>query len=159
MPQTHHNPPLGDIMKLNFNDKTEFEQLEEKAIDGQLDYSEFPPEEYKYFSRLSKLGYNNRHMGWDVKTCTALQEQYRADYRQEKDKADEFLNLSRRIQDNILKSTMLKIEMYKNAENEEQMLDLALQVIELVTNEGGFAKRIKERLKEKNVLNNMCGVW
>lgn len=155
MPQTLHNPPKEFEMKPNFNDKTEFEQLEEKAIDGQLDYSSFPPQEYKYFSKLSKLGYNNRHMGWDEKTCTALQEQYRNDYRQEKDEADLYFNLSGRIQDNILKSTMLKIEMYKNAENEEQMLDLALQVIELVTNEGGFAKRIKERLKEKNALNNL----
>lgn len=135
-------------MKPNFRDKTEFEQLEEKAIDGQLDYSEFPPEEYKYFSKLSKLGYKNRHMGWDVKTCTALQEQYRDDYRQEKDKADEFLNLSKQIHDNILKSTMLKIEMYKHADTEERMLDLALQVIELVTNENEFVKRIKERLEE-----------
>lgn len=50
-------------MKYNFNDSQEFARLEDKAIDGQLDYNDFPPAEYKYFSKLARLGYNNRHKG------------------------------------------------------------------------------------------------
>lgn len=41
---------------MNFNDSKTFATLEDKAIDGVLDYENFPPVEYKYFSRLSKLG-------------------------------------------------------------------------------------------------------
>lgn len=67
-------------MKINFNNPQVFEELEDKAIDGQLDYQDFPAIEYKYFSKLSKLGYNNRHNGWDVNICTSMQEQYRKDY-------------------------------------------------------------------------------
>lgn len=52
------------MKKYDFNNPQVFEQLEDKAIDGQLDYSAFPPPEYKYFSRLAKVGYNNRHKGW-----------------------------------------------------------------------------------------------
>ena len=54
-----------------------FAQYEEQAIDGQLDYSEYPPEEYRYFSKLSRLGYNNRHMGWSKEICEQKQEEYR----------------------------------------------------------------------------------
>ena len=42
------------MKKYDFNNPQVFEQLEDKAIDGQLDYSAFPPPEYKYFSRLAK---------------------------------------------------------------------------------------------------------
>lgn len=51
------------MKKINFDDMQVFDQLENQAIDGVLDYDSFPPEEYKYFSRLAKLGYMNRHKG------------------------------------------------------------------------------------------------
>ncbi|WP_295196705.1 hypothetical protein [Ruminococcus sp.] len=43
------------------------------CIDGQLDYSDFPPPEYKYFLRLSRVGYNNRHKDWDINICLEWQ--------------------------------------------------------------------------------------
>lgn len=58
--------------KYDFKNLQVFEQLEDKAIDGQLDYSNFPSAEYKYFSKLAKLGYNNRNKGWDIKICLCL---------------------------------------------------------------------------------------
>lgn len=42
----------------------EFARYEDMAIDGRLIYDEYPAEEYKYFSQLSRLGYKNRHEGW-----------------------------------------------------------------------------------------------
>ena len=56
-----------------------FTQLEDKAIDGQLDYSDFSPPEYKYFSRLSRVGYNNRHKGGDINICLEWQYKLRTD--------------------------------------------------------------------------------
>ena len=38
----------------------EFARYEDMAIDGRLIYDEYPAEEYKYFSQLSRLGYKNR---------------------------------------------------------------------------------------------------
>ena len=39
---------------IHFSDPGLFAQLEDQAIDGVLDYSEFPLEEYRYFSKLSR---------------------------------------------------------------------------------------------------------
>lgn len=147
MPQTLRNPPPGGIMeKYNFKDSQIFEQLEDKAIDGQLDYSNFPSAEYKYFSKLAKLGYNNRHKGWNIKICLELQEKFKTEYNREKQQADEYLNLSKRIQKNIMKSSELVNQIYKQAKDKDEILLLALQTIECLTNEGGFVKRISKKI-------------
>lgn len=136
------------MKKYDFNNPQVFEQLEDKAIDGQLDYSAFPPPEYKYFSRLAKVGYNNRHKGWDMITCLKLQQELQSEYRQYHDEGEEYLRLCTRIQDNIKKSADLVRKMYKQAATKDEMLSLALQTIELLTNENGFVNRISEKLKE-----------
>lgn len=69
------------MKKYDFSNPQVFEQLEDKAIDGQLDYTDYPPAEYKYFSKLAKLGYNNRHKGWDMITCLKLQQELQSEYR------------------------------------------------------------------------------
>lgn len=70
--------------KIDFTDLSVFEKLEDEAIDGVLNYDDFPPEEYKYFSKLAKLGYCNRNKGWDIDICLKKQEEYRTDYSEEK---------------------------------------------------------------------------
>lgn len=135
-------------MKHNFNNEDTFAQLEDKAIDGQLDYDSFPPVEYKYFSRLAKLGYLNRHKGWSVEICEAKQREFKDIYKREKDEADRFLNLSKRIQINIMNSADYVRKMYKTKDREE-IFGLALKTIENLTNENGFTKRISERLKNE----------
>lgn len=132
-------------MKPNFNNETEFEKLEDKAIDGQLDYSDYPPEEYKYFSKLSKLGYCNRHKGWSVEICKAKQSEFKKEYLKEKDNNNTFLNLSKKIQKNILLSGEYVRQMYKSDDKDEIIL-LSFKTIECLTNENGFTKRMKERL-------------
>ena len=57
---------------MNFQNPEEFKRLEDLAIDGQLDYADFPPEEYKYFSQLTRLGYLNRHKGWGTELLRQL---------------------------------------------------------------------------------------
>lgn len=136
------------MKKYDFSNPQIFEQLEDKAIDGQLDYTDYPPAEYKYFSKLAKLGYNNRHKGWDMITCLKLQQELQSEYRQYHDEGEEYLSLCTRIQDNIKKSDDLVRKMYKQAATKDEMLSLALQTIELLTNENGFVKRISEKLKE-----------
>ena len=136
------------MKKYDFSNPQVFEQLEDKAIDGQLDYTDFPPAEYKYFSKLAKLGYNNRHKGWDMITCLKLQQELQSEYRQYHDEGEEYLSLCTRIQDNIKKSADLVRKMYKQAATKDEMLSLALQTIELLTNENGFVNRISEKLKE-----------
>lgn len=132
-------------MKYNFNDSQEFARLEDKAIDGQLDYSDFPPAEYKYFSKLARLGYNNRHKGWDIKICLEWQEKIKSDYISERDDRDRYSLLSKRIQDNIKLSADLVRQIYKS-DSAEEIVSLALKTTECLTNENGFERRISKRL-------------
>ena len=136
------------MKKYDFSNPQVFEQLEDKAIDGQLDYTDFPPAEYKYFSKLAKVGYNNRHKGWDMITCLKLQQELQSEYRQYHDEGEEYLSLCTRIQENIKKSADLVRKMYKQAATKDEMLSFALQTIELLTNENGFVKRISEKVRE-----------
>lgn len=132
-------------MKYNFKNSQEFAVLEDKAIDGQLDYSDFPSAEYKYFSKLARLGYNNRHKGWDIKICLEWQEKFKSDYIAESDDRDRYSLLSKRIQDNIKLSADLVRQMYKS-DSREEIVTLALKAIECLTNENGFADRIIDKL-------------
>lgn len=134
-------------MKYNFNDKTVFAQLEDKAIDGQLNYDSFPSCEYKYFSKIAKLGYMNRHKGWSFEICTAKQQEFKDDYKRDKDEADMYLHLSQRIQSNIKASADYVRQMYKSNDQKE-IVTLALKTIESLTNENVFEKRIAERMRE-----------
>lgn len=133
--------------KYDFNNPQVFERLEDKAIDGQLDYSNFPPPEYKYFSKLAKLGYNNRHKGWDINICLELQDKLRTEYKCDRDNADEFRLLSQTIMDNVMKSADFVREMYKATTNEQTVI-AALQALECLTNENGLTKRIIEKLNK-----------
>ena len=132
-------------MKYNFKDSQEFALLEDKAIDGQLDYSDFPPAEYKYFSKLARLGYNNRNKGWDIKICLEWQEKFKSDYIAERDDRDRYYLLSKRIQDNIKLSADLVRQIYKS-DSKEEIISLALKATECLTNENGFADRISNKL-------------
>lgn len=137
-------------MKINFKDEAQFAKLEDKAIDGALIYDDFPPEEYKYFSKLSKLGYNNRHKGWSVEICQAKQEEYKQQYYKEKSYNNRFTELYRQVHQNILTSSEITRKMYKT-NDKEQMLSLALQAIENMTQEDGFVKRIIKNVKESDI--------
>jgi hypothetical protein len=117
---------------MDFNNKQTFAELEDKAIDGLLDYDSFPPCEYKYFSRLAKLGYLNRTKGWSVEICEAKQREYRLEYQRDCGKRDFFGKISRYMQTNIKASQMKRIELRK-AQTVEDRLTAALEVIALIT--------------------------
>lgn len=131
--------------KINFTDMEVFEKLENEAIDGVLNYDNFPPEEYKYFSKLAKLGYNNRHKGWDVDICLKKQEEYRTDYSEEKAYANRFLAMFRQYNDDRIKTHELKSKMYK-AVNADEMLCLAIKIIEKLLDENGFEDRMTKKI-------------
>lgn len=133
------------MKRINFDDTTQFSLLEDKAIDGILDYDNFPPPEYKYFSRLAKLGYLNRHKNWSVEICEEKQAEYKKQYQLDKKEYDRELTVYQHYQNNILKSSTLTRQIYQ-AKSQTEILDLSLQVIELLTDENGFADRINKKV-------------
>lgn len=126
--------------KIDFKDKDIFAQLEEDAIDNRLSYDDFPPCEYKYFSKLSKLGYKNRHNGWSKEICEEMQEEYRNQYYSEKEHNQRFFRMACKMQSNIHKGEMMICKIGKSKSDDEK-LKYALQAIELMICQDGFAKR------------------
>lgn len=133
------------MKRINFEDTTQFALLEDKAIDGLLNYDDFPPPEYKYFSRLAKLGYLNRHKNWSVEICEEKQAEYKKQYQAEKEEYDIRFTVYKIYQENSLKSSDLTRQIYF-AKSQAEILELSLQVIELLTNENGFADRINKKV-------------
>ena len=115
------------MKKYDFNNPQVFEQLEDKAIDGQLDYSFFPPP--------------------DINICLEWQDKLRTEYKRDRNNADEYRMLSQRIMDNVKKSADFVRKMYQSQTNEQTVIN-ALQALECLTNENGLTKRITEKLKE-----------
>lgn len=126
-------------MKFDFKNPDVFADLEDKAIDGLLEYDNFPPCEYKYFSRLAKLGYMNRVKGWSVEICEAKQKEYRLQYRCEREKQDFFGTIAKKMQENIRAGEMKMIEVNK-AQPRDEKLAAALEALGLITGNENFAK-------------------
>lgn len=132
---------------IRFNDPAVFERLEDKAIDGVLDYSDFPPAEYKYFSKLSKVGYNNRVKGWAVELCEQKQKELRADYAREKEEAQRVFDLLKQDNDRRIKYNA-EITMIYKADDIYGILDSALAALEAVMDEPGLKARIEKKLEK-----------
>ena len=132
---------------IKFDDPAVFSQLEDQAIDGVLNYSDFPPEEYKYFSRLAKLGYMNRHKGWSAELCQAKQSELLDTYSEEKAKANEHYALCRQLDDSRIQAEQYVTAMYK-AKTKDQILENALKAIELLKREPGLKQRINKKMKK-----------
>lgn len=134
-------------MKIDFKNEAVFNQLEDEAIDGTLLYDDYPPCEYKYFSKLSKLGYMNRHKGWSAEICELKKAEIKAQYISEREEFDRFFNMACTMQDNIRRGGMTVCEVYK-AKSLKDKLCYALNALELILCEDGFAKRNLDKLQE-----------
>ena len=135
------------MSKIKFSDDNVFFALEEQAIDGQLDYSEFPPEEYKYFSKLARLGHLNRHKGWSAEVCEQKQKEFREQYHREKERADKYINGMRHFNDLRIRHAEAVSAIYK-ADDPQGVLDNALTALEALLDEPGFKHRIISKLEE-----------
>lgn len=131
-----------------FGNSATFVQLEEQAIDGQLSYDEYPPEEYRYFSKLSRLGYLNRHSGWSKEICEAKQEEYRKEYREACKLRDERLDHARQLQARLIRSQELDRRLH-TATHRRDVLDIALELLEILLEEPGLASNIYKNLKNE----------
>lgn len=143
MGQTRHNRTRGDFMKkINFNTLTdeEFLGLEREAWNDVLDVGDFPAAEYKFFDTIRILGMRHRHDKIPKELLKDDILKARKIYKAECEKRDYGYNINARYQDAIMKSDALKIAVEKAATVEDK-LRFALECVELLTNESGFAVR------------------
>lgn len=131
--------------KMKFSNDDVFARLEDEAIDGRLDYSDFPPEEYKYFSKLARLGHLNRHKGWSAEICEKKQKEFREQYSREKERADKYINGMKRFNDLRIRQGEAISAIYK-ANDLYGVLDSALSALEALLDEPGFKMRIDKKI-------------
>ena len=117
----------------------EFARYEDMAIDGRIIYDEYPAEEYKYFSQLSKLGYKNRHEGWSKEICEDKQAEYKREYLHSKERNGRFFRQACIMQENIRRGQATVWKINKTQDREEK-LTYALQALELILCDEGLAK-------------------
>ena len=129
----------------HFNDESAFFQMEEQAIYGQLDYDDFPPEEYRYFSKLSKLGYRNRHHGWSKELCEMKQEEYRKEYRQACEERNLRVDFIKRLQTRLIQAEELSRQL-NLVDTSDAALITALDLLEKLLNEPGLSRRIQRNV-------------
>lgn len=131
----------GIIIKTDFKrmSQEEFARYEDMAIDGRLIYDEYPAEEYKYFSQLSKLGYKNRHEGWSKEICEDKQAEYKREYLHSKERNGRFFRQACIMQENIRRGQTTVWKINKTQDREEK-LTYALQALELILCDEGLAK-------------------
>lgn len=125
----------------------EFARYEDMAIDGRLIYDEYPAEEYKYFSQLSRLGYKNRHEGWSKEICEDKQAEYKREYLHSKERNGRFFRQACIMQENIRRGQTTVWKINKTQDREEK-LKYALQALELILCDEGLAKHNGVNLPE-----------
>lgn len=131
----------GITIKIDFKrmSQEEFARYEDMAIDGRLIYDEYPAEEYKYFSQLSRLGYKNRHEGWSKEICEDKQAEYKREYLHSKERNGRFFRQACIMQENIRRGQTTVWKINKTQDREEK-LTYALQALELILCDEGLAK-------------------
>ena len=117
----------------------EFARYEDMAIDGRLIYDEYPAEEYKSFSQLSRLGYKNRHEGWSKEICEDKQAEYKREYLHSKERNGRFFRQACIMQENIRRGQTTVWKINKTQDREEKLV-YALQALELILCDEGLAE-------------------
>ena len=125
---------------INFQNEEIFKKLESECYTDTLDFDFFPAAEYKYFSRLRKIYSDYKFGGLDKDTAAKLKAGIYADYRLDAERDGLIGRVYAEYQDNIRKAGTLRSEIDK-AKTAEDKLRYALECIEAMTGETGFARR------------------
>ena len=131
---------------INFQDEEIFKKLESECYTDTLVYDCFPAAEYKYFSRLRKIYSDYKFGGLDKDTAAKRKAGIYAEYRHDAERDGLIGKVYAEYQENIRKAGMLRSDIDK-AKTVEDKLRYALECIEAMTGETGFAKRNLKELK------------
>lgn len=126
-------------IKIDFNNPEDFRRLERLTYDGSLDYSDFPPPEYKYFAELRKIYQAFKFEGLSQEEAERQKRALLIDYRKY---LETFGNARRTYadwQDNIRVSEMLKTDIQKSHDIHDIAVT-AVRAVGLMTHDESFIK-------------------
>ena len=131
---------------INFQNEEIFKKLESECYTDTLDFDSFPAAEFKYFSRLRKIYSDYKFGGLDKDAAAKRKAVIYTDYKQDAERDGLIGKVYAEYQENIRKAGTLRSEIDK-AGTVEDKLRYALECIESMTGETGFAKRNLKELK------------
>ena len=135
-------------MKIDFKNSDDFRRLERLTYDGTLDYSDFPPPEYKYFAELRKIYHAFKFDGLSQEIAERQKKSILIDYRKYLENFTNAVRTYRNYQDNIKISEMLKTEIQKSGDLYD-IASTAVKAVGLMTHDESF---IKDNLKKLEAL-------
>lgn len=135
-------------IKTDFNNPEDFRRLERLTYDGTLDYSDFPPPEYKYFSELRKIYHAFKFEGLSQEVAERQKKSLLIEYRKYLKNFTNAVRTYRNYQDNIKISEMLKTEIQKSGDLYD-IASTAVKAVGLMTHDESF---IKDNLKKLEAL-------
>ncbi len=128
------------MRSIDFTDPERFRELEKSAYKGQLDFSEFPAAEYRYFDRVQSIGYRVRQEGFPKDFAKQERDRAYKDYLNDVDERMNGVRVYKQYCDVKIRMGELLSLIYKSRAPLEK-LRWALECVELAVGEDGFAAR------------------
>lgn len=135
-------------IKTDFNNPEDFRRLERLTYDGTLDYSDFPPPEYKYFAELRKIYHAFKSDGLSQEIAERQKKSLLIEYHRYLENFTHAVQTYKNYQDNIKISEMLKTEIQKSGDLYD-IASKAVKAVGLMTHDESF---IKDNLKKLEAL-------
>ena len=132
--------------KFDFKNPEDFRRAERLTYDGTLDYSDFSPPEYKYFSELRKIYHAFKFEGLSQEDAEHQKKALLIDYRKYLENFDYCASVWGKYQDNIKISEMLKTDIQKS----HDIYDIAVTAVRavgLMTHDASFIKTNTAKLE------------
>ncbi|MCM1315740.1 MAG: hypothetical protein NC244_10290 [Alistipes senegalensis] len=132
--------------EFDFNNPEDFRCAERRAYDGTLNYSDFPPSEYKYFSELRKIYHAFKFEGLSQEDAERQKKSLLIDYHKYLENFDYCRSVWKKYQDNIRVSEMLKTDIQKSHDTYDIAVT-AVRAVGLMTHDKTFIKTNLEKLE------------
>lgn len=126
-------------IKTDFKNPEDFRRLERLTYDGTLDYSDFPPPEYKYFSELRKIYHAFKFEGLSQEIAERQKKSLLIDYRRYLENFTQAVRTYGNYQDNIRQSEMLMTRIQKSHDIHE-IAETAVRAVGLMTHDEVFIR-------------------
>lgn len=133
---------------LNFKDKDTFHKLERQAYDGTIDVTKFPPEEYKYFSELTKIYYAFKHEGLSKEEASRNKQILFRHYQEDISEHEHRLMVYKKYQEHIRIAEKNLSKIYKSHDISEIAL-LACESLGAMMGEDSFYNQQREKILEE----------
>ena len=132
---------------LSFKDKDTFRKLERQAYDGTIDVTTFPPEEYKYFSELTKIYYAFKHEGLSKEDASRKKQILYKHYQEDISEHEHRLMVYRNYQNNI-RIAELNLAKIEKSHDVTEIALLSCEIVGSMMGESTFFGRQKAKILE-----------